>query len=1095
MNKKFTFVFIFSLLLSFSQLSSATTYYVDASKTDNSGSGTSWATAKKDIQNAIDLATAGDQVWIKAGVYYPNASPNMTASTTVTATSLLTSRDYYIQLKDGVSIFGGFAGTETALSQRNISDNPTYIDGDIGVPGDKTDNCYHLMIYMGTYSTTGVTVDGLVLRNANATRLAASTDYSEETYVFANGFDNPIQRRISGGLYVGRGLNNTISNIVFENNECEVFGAALYLYGISGLFCTYNVINCYFVNNRMSASTYGAMCSDGGNVNCYNTVFYNNSCGSNGGDGVALNLIRTKNKIVNCSFANNQSYTGSALNIQSTETTEIYNSIFYGNTRSNPSFAATSGYDFRKFFAGPVPIIKNCSLMHPSANYTAANYTEMDATSSGNLYEQAPSFSDINNLKGADGKYFTADDGLALTASSTLKNAGLNSLLPSILTVDITYAPRILATTVDMGAYEIDGALSVSDTILAQIGNEGDAPNTVPSVVTTTQLGQILPAITGVLAANQAAYQAYIDANPSLFSAPATASEVQAMVTAVNAQVAAVVVSNAILAQIGSEADDPSDNPMVPSVVTTTQLGQILPAITGVIAANESAYQAYIDANPGLFGAPATAAEVQAMVTEVNAAVVASNAVLTQIGNEADSPNVVFSIVTTTQLGVILPAITDVIAANEFFYQGYIEDNPGLFGSPATAAEVQAMITAVNAQVVTSNEVLTQIGNEGDSPNTLPSVVTIAQLGQILLITEPIIAANLAGYQAYIDAYPNLFSSPATPGEVDVMLYDVNYSYEILAQIGNEADSPNTVASAVTNTQLGAILPAITGIAAANQAAYQAYIDANPDLFSAPATAAEVQAMVAAVNAQVAAVAASNAVLTQIGNEGDSPNTVASVVTIAQLGVILPAITGIVAANEVAYQAYIDANPSLFSAPATTAEVQAMVTAVNAQVAAVEASNAVLIQIGNEGDAPNTVTSTVTIAQLGTILPAITGIVAANEAAYQAYIDANPDLFSAPATAAEVQAMVTAVNAALSTNDFDIIDTVIYPNPSNAIFNIEIDVNASIELYDAIGKRLKSDKITMGTTALNLSNYSDGVYFLKITNQMNQTKTVRLIKK
>jgi len=84
------------------------------------------------------------------------------------------------------------------------------------------------------------------------------------------------------------------------------------------------------------------------------------------------------------------------LSIQSSETTEIYNSIFYGNTRSNPSFAATSGYDFRQFFAGPTPIIKNCSLMHPSANYTEANYTEMDATSSGNVYEQEPNFSNVN---------------------------------------------------------------------------------------------------------------------------------------------------------------------------------------------------------------------------------------------------------------------------------------------------------------------------------------------------------------------------------------------------------------------------------------------------------------------------------------------------------------------------------------------------------------------------------------------------------------------------------------------------------------------------------------------------------------------------
>jgi len=75
--------------------------------------------------------------------------------------------------------------------------------------------------------------------------------------------------------------------------------------------------------------------------------------------------------------------------------------------------------------------------------------------------------------------------------------------------------------------------------------------------------------------------------------------------------------------------------------------------------------------------------------------------------------------------------------------------------------------------------------------------------------------------------------------------------------------------------------------------------------------------------------AASDAVLTQIGNEADSPDTVNSVVTAAQLSTILPAITGVEAANQTAYQDYIDANPGSFSSPATQAEVQAMVDAVN----------------------------------------------------------------------------------------------------------------------------------------------------------------------
>ncbi len=1088
---------------------SATIFYVDASRADNSGDGLTWATAKKDIQNAIDIANTGGQVRVKSGVYYPNSSPNMSASTPVTASTPLTSRDYYIKLKDGVSVYGGFSGTETALNQRNIADNPTYIDGDIGVAGDKSDNCYHLMIYVGNNTTTGVTVDGFVLRNANATRLPASTDIFESTFITANGIDNYIQRRLAGGIYVLRGLNSYFNNIVFENNECENRGAGIFLDGGTNLTSSFYVTNCYFVNNHISQGTYGAMSSFYGKIYCYNTVFHNNSVGNlQYGEGVALTLIRSQNKVVNCTFTNNQSYSGSALyytptSATSTVTTEIYNSIFYGTTR-NPSFAGTSGYDIKGDYDSYLITVSNCSLIHPSTTYNATNLTPLNAASSGNIYQQTPVFSNLNNIKGVDGKYFTSDDGLALMTTSPEKNTGLNSLIPSTVTTDITGANRIMTTTVDMGAYEIDGAVNPSNAVLAQIGNEGDAPNTVTSVVTVAQLGQILPAITGIVAANQTAYQAYIDANPNSFASPATATEVQAMVTAVNAQVAAQAASNAVLTQIGNEGDAPNT---VTSVVTVAQLGQILPAITGIVAANQAAYQAYIDANPALFASPATAAEVQAMVTAVNtqvAAQAASNAVLTQIGNEGDAPNTVTSVVTVAQLGQIIPAITGIVAANQTAYQAYIDANPALFSAPATAAEVQAMVTAVNAQVAAqaaSNAVLTQIGNEGDAPNTVTSAVTTAQLGQILPAITGIVAANQTAYQAYIDANPTMFSAPATAAEVQAMVTAVNAqvsaqaaSNAVLTQIGNEGDAPNTVISVVTVAQLGQILPAITGIVAANQAAYQAYIDANPALFASPATATQVQAMVTAVNAQ----AASNAVLTQLGNEGDAPNTVPSTVTVAQLGQILPAITGVVAANQTAYQTYIDSNPTMFSAPATAAEVQAMVTAVNAQVAEQAASNAVLTQIGNEADEPSDlpeVPSVVTTVQLGAILPVITGIITANEVAYQAYIDANPTMFSAPATAAEVQAMITAVNATLlSTSSFDKQSVIIYPNPSSAIFNIEIGTNATFELFDLSGKSLQSDTISVGTTVLDLSNYANGVYLIKILNEINQTKTVRIIK-
>ena len=222
-----------------------------------------------------------------------------------------------------------------------------------------------------------------------------------------------------------------------------------------------------------------------------------------------------------------------------------------------------------------------------------------------------------------------------------------------------------------------------------------------------------------------------------------------------------------------------------------------------------------------------------------------------------------------------------------------------------------------------TNSVLVQVGNEGDSPNVVPSVVTSAQLASVPGVTG-VVPANQTAYQAYIDANPSLFSSPATVAEVNAMIAAVNASQTVLAQIGNEGDAPDTVNSVVTVAQINTISPAITGAILANETAYQDYIDANPSLFSSPATAAEVQAMINAVNAAIS-------VLAQVGNEGDSPNTVPSVVTTTQLASV-PGVTGVVPANQAAYQAYIDANPSLFSSPATVAEVNAMIASVNAVI-------------------------------------------------------------------------------------------------------------------------------------------------------------------
>jgi len=70
----------------------------------------------------------------------------------------------------------------------------------------------------------------------------------------------------------------------------------------------------------------------------------------------------------------------------------------------------------------------------------------------------------------------------------------------------------------------------------------------------------------------------------------------------------------------------------------------------------------------------------------------------------------------------------------------------------------------------------------------------------------------------------------------------------------------------------------------------------------------------------------------------------------------------------------------------------------------------------------------------------------------------------------------------------------VYPNPSKGVFNIEAQNNATIEVFDMLGKQIITQKVAIGTATVNLSSFTAGVYFAKITTEDNQTQTVKLIK-
>jgi len=435
---------------------------VNIASTAPTPDGLTWETAYKDIQSAVDAATAaGGEVWVAAGTY------------TVTTGRVLA-------MKANVSVYGGFVGTETARDQRDWITNITTIDG------EDTRGCVSGVNYAtidGFNIIRGSANNGGGMYNSGCSPTVANCTFAWNSAVEYHG----------GGMY-NTASSPLISNCTFTGNVAEGNGGGMFNASLSSP----SVTGCTFTGNaattlqRLGGAIFnGSSCSPTiqecvftGNSGGYGGGIYNftgaapaiERCTFSGNSGTnmggAIANVGGLPTITNCIFASNTTpgY-GGAMSNEGSAVTTITNCTFVGNS------AATNGGIHSN---GATVVITNSIVWdNPVQEIFGSSY----AITYSNIKGGRTGTGNIN----ADPLFVNAPDNLRLQANSPCRNAGTTTDAPA---TDIEGTARPQGAGYDIGAYE-----SITHTLTYAAGSHGSISSTTPQTVNHGDSGTAVTAV------------------------------------------------------------------------------------------------------------------------------------------------------------------------------------------------------------------------------------------------------------------------------------------------------------------------------------------------------------------------------------------------------------------------------------------------------------------------------------------------------------------------------------------------------------------------------------------------------------------------
>jgi hypothetical protein len=460
----------------FQGTTSAPILYVDDSA-GGANDGSSWTDAFTTLQAALAAAAPNTmtQIWVAAGTYEPDSGGGQTPG----------DRAATFQLSSFVELYGGFAGGETMLSERNplineailtgdlLGDDPPTFPGQFGVAS--AENSFHVVTCSSVNSSA--ILDGFTVIGGRA-----------------NGVTTAEQR--GGGMY-NTNCRAQVRNCKFESNLALDIGAGMYNESVTTLtvdVCVFRLnvagrgggmgsvdqgtrpqVNASrFLLNGATNGTQGFGTNGPGdgagvyNRDCdmliTNSEFAHNE-GNNRGGGMA-NVDASEDMtitVVNCTFAENKTIdpldgAGMWSQYGNASLTTIDNSIFWENS----AFGASPAGESDQILSSALGTDVRFSLIWGLAGFAGNGNIDAD-----------PLFLDTN---GADDFAGSVDDDFTLLFESPAIDAGDNDPANALgLTTDLKGKTRFFddedtvdtgngtAPIVDMGAIEFTFAFGLGD--------------------------------------------------------------------------------------------------------------------------------------------------------------------------------------------------------------------------------------------------------------------------------------------------------------------------------------------------------------------------------------------------------------------------------------------------------------------------------------------------------------------------------------------------------------------------------------------------------------------------------------------------------